>query len=451
MAEPSTSAGLSPVTSGFTEINQENRTLRDLVEIYRHLSGLALQDADIGTVAQLIARRTEVTVAVISQKMGILAAAAPGESYENSVQYVHDHLIHPRLAHLLAMAGKTRRAMRLPDPTRGRARIVAPILVGDTVPAYLVSLVANVSLVTDAPEQGEDIHLLIAEHAATICGVILARERVISSAGSQVRDDLIEGLLSGSGRDNDEVVRWAQHLGFDGERDHRVLSVIIEAPPGDSERSRLVAERAAGATARLFVAQSPDAITAVRAREVIIVLSEPATPATGIRADQLGALCVQRLGALFPDVGVSIGIGGAFREPAHIARSYEEARRTNEAVRRLGRRGAVVAFDSLGISRLLLQVPDPEALREFATDILGAVLRHEQEHHVKYVTTLKSYFQENSSPRRAGERLHVHPNTVTYRVRRVEEITGLDLDNYRDRLAAQVALEILEALGEAGL
>jgi sugar diacid utilization regulator len=445
MAEPSTSAGLSPVTSGFIEINQENRTLRDLVEIYRHLSGLALQDADIGTVAQLIARRTEVTVAVISQKMGILAAASPGESYENSVQYVHDHLIHPRLAHMLAMAGKTRRALRLPDPTRGRARIVAPILVGDTVPAYLVSLVA------DAPEQGEDIHLLIAEHAATICGVILARERVISSAGSQVRDDLIEGLLSGSGRDNDEVVRWAQHLGFDGERDHRVLSVIIEAPPGDSERSRLVAERAAGATARLFAAQSPDAITAVRAREVIVVLSEPATPATGIRADQLGALCVQRLGALFPDVGVSIGIGGAFREPAHIARSYEEARRTNEAIRRLGRRGAVVAFDTLGISRLLLQVPDPEALREFATDILGAVLRHEQEHQSKYVTTLKCYFQENNSPRRAADLLHVHPNTVTYRVRRVEEITGLDLDNYRDRLAAQVALEILEALGEAGL
>ncbi|GAA0440719.1 CdaR family transcriptional regulator [Acrocarpospora corrugata] len=440
MAEPS-------ATSGVTEINQENRTLRDLVEIYRHLSGLALQDADIGTVAELIARRTAVTVAVISQKMGILAAASPGESYEHSVQYVHDHLIHPRLAHLLAMAGKTRRALRLPDPARNAAMIVAPILIGDTVPAYLVSLF--VPPVEDVPEQSEDTHLLIAEHAATICGVILARERVITSAGSQVRDDLIEGLLSGSGRDHDEVVRWAHHLGFDSERNHRVLSVLIEAPPGGSERSKLVAEHAAAATARLFVAQSPDAITAVRAREVIVVLSEPATPGTGIRAEQLGALCVQRLGALFPDVGVSIGIGGGFREPAHIARSYEEARRTNEAIRRLGRRGAVVAFDSLGISHLLLQVPDPEALREFANDILGEVLRHEQEHQSKYVATLKCYFQENNSLRRAAERLHVHPNTITYRVRRVEEITGLDLENYRDRLAVQVALEILETLGEA--
>ncbi|WP_219460126.1 PucR family transcriptional regulator [Nonomuraea rhizosphaerae] len=441
MAAESRFTGLTSTTRAPTEITTENRTLRDLVEIYHHLSGLALQDADIGTVAHLVAHRTDVTVAVISQKMGILAAASPGESYERAVQYVHDHLIHPRLAHMLASAGKSRRPLRLPDPARGRARIVAPILVGDTVPAYLVSLVAA------DPDKGEDIDLLIAEHAATICGVILARERVIFSAASHVRDDLIEGLLSGSGRDNDEVVRWAQHLGYDTERDHRVLSIILEPPPGDSERSALIAERAAGATARLFVAQSPDAITSVRADEVVIVLPESAAPGSTTRADQLGTLCVQRLGVLFPDVAVSIGVGGAFREPAHVARSYEEARRTNEAIRRLGRRGAVVEFDTLGISRLLLQVPDVETLREFAVDMLGEVLRYEKKHRSEYTSTLMCYFQENNSPQRASKRLHVHPNTVTYRIHRVEELTGLDLNTYRDRLAAQVALEIIEALG----
>jgi DNA-binding PucR family transcriptional regulator len=43
----------------------------------------------------------------------------------------------------------------------------------------------------------------------------------------------------------------------------------------------------------------------------------------------------------------------------------------------------------------------------------------------------------------------VHPNTVAYRVKRIEEITGLHLDSYRDRLMAQVALEIITALGES--
>ena len=63
-------------------------------------------------------------------------------------------------------------------------------------------------------------------------------------------------------------------------------------------------------------------------------------------------------------------------------------------------------------------------------------------------TTLACYLRENSSPQRAARFLHVHPNTVAYRVKRIEEITGLSLDSYRDRLTTQVALEILDALGD---
>ena len=52
------------------------------------------------------------------------------------------------------------------------------------------------------------------------------------------------------------------------------------------------------------------------------------------------------------------------------------------------------------------------------------------------------------TPDEVAQTLHVHPNTVSYRIHRFEEITGLDLGSYRDRLMAQVALEILDAVGE---
>ena len=61
-------------------------------------------------------------------------------------------------------------------PSRGQAIGVAPILVGDEVPAYLITFdPAEASL-------GEDMSLLVTEHAATICGVILGRERVVAAA-----------------------------------------------------------------------------------------------------------------------------------------------------------------------------------------------------------------------------------------------------------------------------
>ncbi len=93
-------------------------------------------------------------------------------------------------------------------------------------------------------------------------------------------------------------------------------------------------------------------------------------------------------------------------------------------------------------------MPDLAELRSFAADVLGKLSMHEHEHKSEYLTTLACYFRENNSPQRASRILHVHPNTVAYRVKRIEEITGLRLDNYSDRLIAQVALEILDSLGD---
>jgi len=199
-----------------------------------------------------------------------------------------------------------------------------------------------------------------------------------------------------------------------------------------------------------FVAtRASDAIVSARESEVVIVAAAPDEPGpAAMDARRLAHACLARLAELFPAAKVVIGIGGPCRDPREVARSYAQAQRTTQTLKRLGRQGTVSAFGDLGILRLLLQVPDLSELRSFAADVLGKLAVHEQEHKSEYLTTLACYFRENNSPQRASRILHVHPNTVAYRVKRIEEITGLRLDNYTDRLIAQVALEILDALGE---
>ncbi|MBO0810379.1 MAG: helix-turn-helix domain-containing protein, partial [Actinobacteria bacterium] len=199
-----------------------------------------------------------------------------------------------------------------------------------------------------------------------------------------------------------------------------------------------------------FTTRVPDVIISAREDEVVLVAAVPdGQHADGMDPRRLGTTCVARLAELFPDTKTVVGIGGACREPREIARSYEEAHRTIETLRRLGRTGAVSAFSDLGIHRLLLQVPDLSELREFADDVLGRLCRDERDRRTEYLATLACYLRENGSPQRAARFLHVHPNTVAYRIKRIEEITGLSLASYTDRLTTQVALEILEALGDA--
>jgi sugar diacid utilization regulator len=420
-------------------LDRENAALRELVTVYRHLSGLALQDADLAGVVRLISDRTAATVAVLTQLMDVLTAAAPGVTEEKAAADVREHMVHPRLGQVLRASRLSQRALRLPKVGGMPAIIVAPVLVGDEVPSYLVTI--------DPPENlfGEDMSLLVTEHAATICGVILGRERVVAAAARRVRDDLVEGLLLGRGRDNADASRWAAHLGYDPARDHNVLAIAFDLPPfeapdqgnGAAQRQRI------WESIEHFVAtRAPEAIVSARESEVVVVTAAP------MEARQLAAACLARLSELFPAAKVVIGIGGICRDPRDVARSYAQAQRTTQTLQRLGRSGAVSAFGDLGILRLLLQVPDLAELRSFAADVLGKLSMHEHEHKSEYLITLACYFRENNSPQRASRILHVHPNTVAYRVKRIEEITGLRLDNYTDRLIAQVALEILDSLGD---
>ena len=420
-------------------LDRENAALRELVTVYRHLSGLALQDADLAGVVRLISDRTAATVAVLTQLMDVLTAAAPGVTEEKAAADVREHMVHPRLGQVLRASRLSQRALRLPKVGGMPAIIVAPVLVGNEVPSYLVTIDPAENLF------GEDMSLLVTEHAATICGVILGRERVVAAAARRVRDDLVEGLLLGRGRDNADASRWAAHLGYDPARDHNVLAIAFDLPPseapdqGDGAAQR---QRIWESIEHFVATRAPEAIVSARESEVVVVTAAP------MEARQLAAACLARLSELFPAAKVVIGIGGICRDPRDVARSYAQAQRTTQTLQRLGRSGAVSAFGDLGILRLLLQVPDLAELRSFAADVLGKLSMHEHEHKSEYLTTLACYFRENNSPQRASRILHVHPNTVAYRVKRIEEITGLRLDNYTDRLIAQVALEILDSLGD---
>jgi sugar diacid utilization regulator len=430
-------------------LDSENAALRELVTVYRYLSGLALQDADLAGVVQLISDRMTATVAVVTQLMDVLTAAAPGVTGEKAVAAVREHVVHPRLGQVLRASRLSQRALRLPNVGGSPAIIVAPILVGDEVPSYLITI--------DPAEGifGEDMSLLVTEHAATICGVILGRERVVAAAARRVRDDLVEGLLLGRGRDQADTGRWAAHLGYDPARDHNVMAIAFDlpgpqTPPAGGHADTAAQRQRIGESIEHFVAtRAPDAIVSARESEVVIVAAAPDEQGpAAMDARRLANACLARLTELFPAAKVVIGIGGTCRDPREVARSYAQAQRTTHTLRRLGRAGTVSAFGDLGILRLLLQVPDLAELRSFAADVLGKLAVHEQEHKSEYLTTLACYFRENNSPQRASRILHVHPNTVAYRVKRIEEITGLRLDNYTDRLIAQVALEILDALGE---
>src|SRR5271156_3406107 len=92
-------------------VQHENALLRELVTVYQHLTGLTLQDADVSTVARLLAARTTATVAGVSRSLEVLAGVPAEADGGDGAEYVRASLASPRLAAVLHSTAQTRRSL----------------------------------------------------------------------------------------------------------------------------------------------------------------------------------------------------------------------------------------------------------------------------------------------------------------------------------------------------
>ncbi|WP_181783967.1 PucR family transcriptional regulator, partial [Pseudonocardia pini] len=89
---------------------------------------------------------------------------------------------------------------------------------------------------------------------------------------------------------------------------------------------------------------------------------------------------------------------------------------------------------------LLAAVPD-EIRRTFADRVLAPVLAYDARNDAGLLETLEAFLDCSGSWSRAAERLHLHVNTVRYRIGRVEELTDRNLARFADRVDVYLALK----------
>ncbi|NJP90832.1 PucR family transcriptional regulator [Nonomuraea sp. FMUSA5-5] len=142
--------------------------------------------------------------------------------------------------------------------------------------------------------------------------------------------------------------------------------------------------------------------------------------------------------AALPDTRLCVGVSGALSGAAAVKGGVEEAghaRRLAEA-----RGGGVVTSDEIYTHALLLATVPGDVRRSFAARLLSPLLDYDRRHQSELVRTLGIFLDCAGSWNACAERLHVHVNTVRYRVRRIEELTGRDLSTMADRVDFFLAL-----------
>jgi DNA-binding PucR family transcriptional regulator len=76
--------------------------------------------------------------------------------------------------------------------------------------------------------------------------------------------------------------------------------------------------------------------------------------------------------------------------------------------------------------------------------VTGPLVDYDRAHGAALVQTLRAFFDADCSQRVAAERLFIHHKTLRYRLERIKQMTGLDLNRHEDRMRADFALRLLQ-------
>ena len=275
----------------------------------------------------------------------------------------------------------------------------------------------------------DDWDRLAVQQGAAAVALELAKEHAVQAAEDRLRGDFVHAVLMGPPADSEALLRRAEELGYDLRLPHAALlcSVNGSGDPG-------------GRTAALVGANlSALGIAAPTMRRDDGVLCYLPVLAHGPQVREIAENLRTRISPDAPNIVLALG-----KQASSVAawpRSLREAEQALLIGRQLFDATRVLDFGDLGVYRLLLLLRESPELWEFYRTTLAPLADYDRKQQAELLKTLGAFFENLGNLARTAEALHVHRNTLLYRIGRIGEISGLDLDDAEDRLALWIALK----------
>ncbi|MGH3906868.1 MAG: helix-turn-helix domain-containing protein [Pseudonocardiaceae bacterium] len=280
------------------------------------------------------------------------------------------------------------------------------------------------------------------EQAAVACALLLSRQDAVAGAVRRLESEFVWDLLDGRIVDQADAIVRSRQLARELPVPARLVLLSVQAS-GDQRRR---------------AATSPERIERFRTeltRRTAGLLGSYRTHAPlGWRGDTLALIvadrpldAVRRIGHELCQLGQDMGreLCAGVSGPVHTIGQYLVAGRQAAYARAATRppEAPVAVFEDLGAVQFLLEPAHGEDLDRYADQQLGVLIAYDRDHDTDLVNTLNAYLRSDGHVQRAAQELCIHPKTMSYRLGRIEALTGMAVGRQEDRFNAQLALKIL--------
>ena len=284
-------------------------------------------------------------------------------------------------------------------------------------------------LIVAPSEDIQEVDRLVAKVGSLALAVEMSRRQAVEDTEDMFQTEMFESLVSGDLSSSNAAERAAK-LGLDLSR--RYVVMIVQ-PIGvlKTEISVKRVKSVLGEKALCFWSGSSLIVLFEVVKHSIDDMRRLKEETAQKLASQLG-------------VGISLGMGHSCIAADGLKAPFQEAEQALMIGKQLFGEGSASFFGDLGIYRLLLSIGVNE-LKSFYQESVGHLEEYDRAHGGELVRTLEEIRKYPTIPE-AAQALHIHRNTLLYRIERMQEITTLNLDDGESRLTFHLALKARDVI-----
>ena len=189
----------------------------------------------------------------------------------------------------------------------------------------------------------------------------------------------------------------------------------------------------------LFAAKTKDFITAVDEKNIILV-KEVRQGETYGELDKTANTILDMLNTEVM-TKVRVAYGTVINDIKEVSRSYKEAKMALDVGKIFYSGKNVIAYNNLGIGRLIYQLPIP-LCKMFIREVFDG--KSPDDFDEETLATINKFFENSLNVSETSRQLYIHRNTLVYRLDKLQKSTGLDLRVFEDAITFKIALMVVK-------
>ena len=307
-------------------------------------------------------------------------------------------------------------------------------------------------LVTDAGADHQAEAMLV--NSVNVMTLALLKFLTTQQMADQQRRDLLEDLLSGDQASARRLTEQAQGIGWELEAKPVVILLEFWQSRAQARTRRALnqtKQRQLSAQFQHIIDQAlanhaPESIVAARSHGFVILPHlTVAMPEAWEQAKTLAAHLMKAIEAANVKVGYAIAGGGFHAGLDGLRHSFQEAQQALDVGTRLNMRRPIW-FEEIYLYLLLERSGRNAEVQDWVNRTLGPLVEYDRRNKTDLHQTLEVYFDTNQTLQEAAHTLHIHPNTLKYRLGRIEQILGQDPFKGENQLRFYLATKMARLL-----